>query len=118
MGAHERFPALVTCVRCLKEVPMDDTDRLFWCEGCQDLARARAVRRGFMVGAALSVILFLYIWLIIQPARDLIMGGWIATEVAAFWIGSRVASEAFHGVERAQNRAALEAETPQRPSDP
>ena len=28
MGAHERFPALVTCVRCLKEVPMDDADRL------------------------------------------------------------------------------------------
>ena len=41
-----------------------------------------------------------------------IIGGWIATVVAALWIGSRVGKEIAYGVLRFTNRKAVEAVPP------
>jgi hypothetical protein len=63
------------------------------------------------VGFLLAVLLALWIWLYIQPS-DLVIGGWIATIVAAFWIGARVAREIAYGVMRFTNQKAAEAVPP------
>jgi hypothetical protein len=86
-------------------------DRLLWCEECNSAARARAGVWGWVVGFLAAVALALWIWLYIQPS-DLVIGGWIATVVAALWIGSRVAREVAYGVIRFTNRKAVEAVPP------
>jgi hypothetical protein len=63
----------------------------------------------------LAAILALWIWLVVQPS-DLVIGGWIATVVAALWIGARVGREVVYGVLRFKNRKAVEA-VPPRPGD-
>jgi hypothetical protein len=55
--------------------------------------------------------LAIWIWTVIQPS-DLIIPGWVATIVAALWIGSRVAKEIAYGVLRFTNRKAVEAVPP------
>jgi hypothetical protein len=52
-------------------------------------------------GLGLAGLLALYIWLIVKPS-DLVLGGWIATVVAAFWLGSKMAREVAFGVIRAR----------------
>ena len=86
-------------------------DRLLWCQECNAAARARAAIWGWIMGFFASVALALWIWLYIQPS-DLVIGGWIATVVAALWIGSRVAREVAYGVIRFTNRKAVEAVPP------
>ena len=86
-------------------------DRLLWCEDCRDAARRRAGTWGWGMGAGLALVLALWIWLYIQPS-DLVIGGWIATVVAALFIGSRVAREIAYGVMRYNNRSAAEAVPP------
>jgi hypothetical protein len=66
---------------------------------------------GWGAGLALAVGLALWIWLIIQPS-NLVIGGWIATVLAALWIGGRVAREIAYGVMRFNNRKAAEAVPP------
>ena len=106
-----RFPELATCVRCLEEKDVEEMDRLLWCESCRETARRRAGVWGWGVGGVLAVTLAIWIWTVIQPS-DLILPGWIATIVAALWIGSRVAKEIAYGVLRFTNRKAVEAVPP------
>ena len=106
-----RFPELATCVRCLEEKDVEEMDRLLWCESCRETARRRAGVWGWSAGGVLSVVLAIWIWTVIQPS-DLIIPGWVATIVAALWIGSRVAKEIAYGVLRFTNRKAVEAVPP------
>ncbi|MGD8360994.1 MAG: hypothetical protein PVJ04_06145 [Gemmatimonadota bacterium] len=106
-----RFPELATCVRCLEEKDVEEMDRLLWCESCRETARRRAGVWGWSAGGVLSVLLAIWIWTVIQPS-DLIIPGWVATIVAALWIGSRVAKEIAYGVLRFTNRKAVEAVPP------
>ncbi|HZD03290.1 MAG TPA: hypothetical protein VE173_00180, partial [Longimicrobiales bacterium] len=110
-------PDQVTCVRCLEVRDQSELDRLLWCDLCRNRARARATRRGWIAGTVLAGLLALWIWLVIRPS-DLVIGGWVATVVATFWIGSRIAREIAYGVERYRNRRAVEAVPPSDPSLP
>ena len=86
-------------------------DRLLWCESCRESARRRSVNWGWGIGSVLAVGLALWIWLYIQPS-SLVIGGWIATVVAALWVGARVGREVAYGVIRFTNRKAVEAVPP------
>ncbi len=109
---RERFPEDVTCIRCLQVKPVQELDRLLWCEECLVRARRRSVRRGWMAGALLAAVLGLYIWLFIQPDLSLIPTAWAATLAVAFYLGGRVARELIFGWERLANRRAVEAAPP------
>ena len=108
---RSRFPDRATCVRCLQEKDLEGMDRLLWCEECRESARKRAGVWGWGAGAVLALILALWIWFYIQPS-DLVIGGWIATVVAAVWVGARVGREIAYGVMRYNNRKAAEAVPP------
>jgi hypothetical protein len=114
---RDRFPEDVTCVRCLRVKPVEELDRLLWCEECQVAARRRAARRGWGAGFALALLLAGYIWFVIQPDLSLIPTAWLATLAVAFYLGGRVARELFYGSERLFNRRAAEAEPPRRPEE-
>lgn len=114
---RDRFPDEVTCVRCLENRGRADVDRLLWCDSCREQARARAARTGWLVGGVLTAGLALWIWLGVQPS-NLVIGGWIATVVAALWIGSKIAREIAYGVERYRNRRAVDAVPPSDPDEP
>lgn len=86
-------------------------DRLLWCQECRTTARERAGKWGWGVGSVVALVLALWIWLVIQPS-DLVLGGWIATVVAALWISGRVAREIAYGAMRFNNRKAAEAVPP------
>ena len=109
---RDRYPEEVTCVRCLEVRPTDDLDRLLWCPACRERSARRAQRWGWLGGLVLAALLSAWILLAVRPDRDLIVGGWIATVVAAFWIGSRVVRELAYGVDRYRNRRAVEAVPP------
>jgi hypothetical protein len=106
-----RFPELATCVRCLEEKDVEEMDRLLWCQSCRETARERAGVWGWVAGSILAATLALWIWIVIQPSH-LILPGWVATVVAALWIGSRAAREIAYGVFRFTNRKAAEAIPP------
>jgi len=108
---RSRFPDLTTCVRCLQKKDLEGMDRLLWCEECREAARKRAVLWGWAAGVVLAAMLASWIWLIVQPS-DLVIGGWIATVVAALWVGARVAREIAYGVMRFNNQKAVEAVPP------
>lgn len=114
---RDRFGDEITCVRCLEVKDSTEMDRLLWCKECRLAARRRATRRGWTVGVVSAVALGLWIQLVVRPS-DLVVGGWLATVVAATWIVARVAREVFFGVERFQNRRALEAVPPALGVDP
>jgi hypothetical protein len=107
---RDRYPDRVTCIRCLEVQDQIELDRLLWCEACRAKARRRASRWGWGVGAVLAGALALWIFVEVEPTR--LMGGWIATIVAAFWIGSRIGSEVAYGIDRYRNQRAVEAEPP------
>jgi len=111
---RDRFGEEITCVRCLEVKDSATMDRLLWCPECRSAARHRATRRGWIVGIAGAAALAAWIWIVIRPS-DLVLGGWLATVVAAAWIGARVAREMFFGVERFRNRRAAEAVPPGAP---
>lgn len=111
---RDRIHHPVTCVRCLKVLDYSDVDRLMWCNDCREAAKRRASRLGWGFGALLGGALALWIWLVVQPS-DLVIGGWIATVVAAAWIGSKVGREIAYGVMRFRNRRAAEAVPPGEP---
>jgi hypothetical protein len=108
---RSRFPDTATCVRCLQEKDLDVMDRLLWCEECKEAARRRAGVWGWGGGAVFAAALAVWIWTVIQPS-DLVVGGWIATVVAALWIGGRVVREIAFGVMRYQNHKATDAVPP------
>lgn len=111
---RDRFGDEITCLRCLEVKDSALMDRLLWCRECRLAARARASRRGWAVGIAGAAALAAWIWLVVEPT-DLVIGGWLATVVAAAWIGARVAREVFFGVERFRNRRATDAVPPDGP---
>lgn len=108
---RDRYPDEVTCVRCLQTRDQVDVDRLLWCSECRALARNRASWIGWAGGFLFGAGVALYIWVVIRPT-DLVIGGWIATVVAAIWIGSKVARELIYGVMRVRNAHAAEAAPP------
>jgi hypothetical protein len=73
---------------------------------------ARATRWGRIAGTVLAAALAAWIWLVIQPDPELVLGGWAATILAAWWIGGRVAREIVYGAQRFTNRGAREATPP------
>ena len=88
-----------------------ELDRLLWCERCRALARNRASWWGWFGGLLFGAGVALYIWTVIRPT-DLVIGGWMATLVAAVWIGSKVARELVYGAMRWRNAHAIEAMPP------
>jgi hypothetical protein len=87
---RDRYPDEVTCIRCLEVRDVMELDRLLWCDRCP------------------------YVWLVIRPT-DLVIGGWVATVVAAVWIGSKVGREIAYGTMRYRNRGAVDASPPVEP---
>lgn len=108
---RDRYGEEVTCVRCLQVRDTTEVDRLLWCEACRARARRRAARRGWVVGVAAATALALWIWFGVG-ASSLVPGGWLATVIAAAWIGAKVAREVLYGVDRFRNRRAVEAVPP------
>lgn len=113
---RDRYPDEVTCVRCLEVHDQMFLDRLLWCDGCRSKARERASWYGWLGGLGLGVVVAAYVWLVIEPT-DLVIGGWLATLVAAVWIGQKVAREMVYGAMRFRNARAVEAVPPGAPSD-
>lgn len=85
-------------------------DRLLWCEDCRRKARARAAWWGWLGGLVFAGGVAVYVFLVIRPT--LIIGAWIATVVAAVWLGQKVAREFAYGVMRYRNARAVEAVPP------
>jgi hypothetical protein len=88
-----------TCQLCLQTKPRQDLDRLLWCDACVAKAQARAVSQSWYAGLAVAVVLALWIWLYIQPS-DLVIGGWIGTVLAAFYVSARVMREILYAAAR------------------
>ncbi len=100
-------PDAMVCVRGLEKNDRPDLDRLLWCEGCRAAARVRAGNWGWVVGLFLAGFLSVWIWLVVQPT--LLIGAWIGTVVAAFWVGSKAAREVIYGAIRIRNASEVEA---------
>lgn len=113
---RDRYPDEVTCVRCLDVHDQMFLDRLLWCDGCRRKARERASWYGWLGGLGFGAVVAGYVWLVIEPT-DLVIGGWLATLVAAVWIGQKVAREMVYGAMRFRNARAVEAVPPATPSD-
>jgi len=86
-------------------------DRLLWCDRCVARARDRAGWWGWLGGLVFGAGVALYIWTFVRPS-DLVVGGWLATVVAAVWIGAKVVREIVYGAMRLRNARAVEAEPP------
>lgn len=91
----------VPCTRCAEPYDPMELDRLLWCERCRLNARNRAGWWGWLIGVAFAAGVAAYIWLVVQPS-SLVVGGWVATVVAAAWIGSKVGREIVYGTLRAR----------------
>jgi hypothetical protein len=65
---------------------------MLWCDACTEAVSKRAASRGWMIGLVTAVILTLWIWLFVQPS-NLVIGGWVGTVLAAFYVTARVARE-------------------------
>jgi hypothetical protein len=65
---------------------------MLWCDACSEAVSKRATSRGWVIGLATAVILTLWIWLFVQPS-NLVIGGWVGTVLAAFYVTARVARE-------------------------
>lgn len=87
------------CLVCGEVKDLMALDRLLWCEECRFAARERAAWWGWGQGLVLGAAVAAYVFLVIRPT-DLVMGGWIATVVAAVWIGARLGREIAYGVMR------------------
>jgi hypothetical protein len=108
---RDRYPAEITCVRCLEVKDQMDLDRLLWCDNCRARARNRAGWWGWLGGGLFGAGVALYVWAFIRPT-DLVIGGWIGTVVAAVWIGAKVAREIVYGAMRYRNAHAVDAMPP------
>ena len=108
---RDRYPDEVTCVRCLVVKDQIELDRLLWCVDCRRRARERASWWGWAGGLAFGLCVGLYVWFVIEPT-DLVIGGWLATLVAAVWIGQKVARELIYGGMRFRNARAVDAVPP------
>jgi hypothetical protein len=109
--SRERHPDEVTCVRCLGAYDLMQVDRMLWCDRCVARGRDRAGWWGWVGGAAFGAGVATYIWTVVRPS-DLVVGGWMATVIAAVWIGSKVAREIIYGGMRLRNARGVEAPPP------
>ena len=116
MSWRDRYPDEVTCVRCLEVHDQVLLDRLLWCADCRARARNRAAWWGWLAGLVFGTGVAAYVWFVIRPS-DLVVGGWVATIVAAIWIGQKVAREMIYGAMRFTNARAIEAVPPSSPAD-
>ena len=91
------------CARCREPRSARELDRNLWCEFCVSEGRRIAARTGHLLGGVLALGLAAWIWLVQKPS-DLVIGGWVATVVAAFWFGSRVCREISFGAQRYKHR--------------
>jgi hypothetical protein len=89
------------CTRCGEVRDSTELDRLLWCEACVEDARSRARTAGTGVGLATAVAVGLWVWFAVEPSR-LIPGAWLASLVAAGWLGSKLAREVAWGVIRSR----------------
>lgn len=97
---RERTPGdTAACARCGEDKDLMELDRLLWCTGCRFRARERAAWLGWAQGVVFGVLVAAYVFLVVRPT-DLVLGGWIATVVAAVWVGSRIGREVAYGVVR------------------
>ncbi|MDE0073548.1 MAG: hypothetical protein OXU32_06160 [Gammaproteobacteria bacterium] len=103
MGIRDSIADEIQCSRCGELRDRSDVDRLLWCVGCRARARLIATRRARIAATGLAVIVAGYIWGIIRPT-DVVIGGWIATVIAAYWIGGKLAREIFYGIERSNRK--------------
>lgn len=108
---RDRYPAEVTCVRCLEVMDQQDLDRMLWCTDCRHRARERASWWGWLGGLLFAAGVALYVWVAVRPT-DLVIGGWAGTLVAAAWIGQKVSRELIYGGMRFRNARAIEAVPP------
>lgn len=99
---RDRLGDEVVCVVCGEVRDSTDVDRMLWCEDCRAHARARAARVGLYVGLAAAGALALWIALAVQPSR-MIAGAWIASVVAAGWLGAKMAREIAYGIYRSRD---------------
>ena len=102
-------------MRCLEVRDQMHLDRLLWCDRCRRRARERASWWGWAGGLGFGVAVAIYVLVAIRPT-DLVIGGWIATFVAAVWIGQKVAREIVYGAMRFRNARAVEAAPPRLPT--
>lgn len=114
---RDRYPEEVTCVRCLEVYDQMHLDRMLWCDACRRRARDRAGWYGWAGGLAFGAACAAYVWFVIRPT-DLVVGGWVATLVAAVWIGQKVAREMVYGTMRFRNARAVEAVPPADGAEP
>jgi hypothetical protein len=114
---RDRHGESATCVRCLEVRDISELDRLFWCDDCRTRALTRAARWGWGAGTLVAGLLGGWIFLVLQPSRELILGGWIAIVVAAFYLAARIVREVVYGSLRFANRRAVEAVPPLDPPD-
>ncbi|MGY8776794.1 MAG: hypothetical protein ACKVIN_01595 [Longimicrobiales bacterium] len=105
---RDRYPTEVTCVRCLEVHDQMELDRMLWCDTCRRKARARAAWWGWLGGLLFTAGMGVYVWFTVRPT-DLVVGGWMATMIAAIWIGQKVAREFAYGGMRFLNARAVEA---------
>ena len=103
MGIRDSITDAIDCRRCGELRDRSDVDRLLWCVACRARARLIATRRARIAATVLAAGVAGYIWGMIRPT-DLVIGGWIATVIAAYWIGGRLAREVFYGIERSTNK--------------
>ena len=89
----------VACSRCGHITDRSDLDRLLWCKDCIDSVRNWAKGRSWMVGFCIGIILFAWIWIVVEPSRAL-MGGWAGTVLAAIYVSARVTREVLYGAIR------------------
>jgi hypothetical protein len=108
---RDRYPDEVTCVRCLEVYDQMHLERMLWCDPCRRRARERAAWYGWIGGLLFGVACAAYVWFGIRPT-DLVTGGWVATLLAAVWIGQKVAREIVYGAMRFRNARAVEAVPP------
>lgn len=94
---------MVPCTRCGEPYEVMELDRLLWCDRCRRIERERASWWGWVIGMVFAAVVAAYIWLVIRPS-DLVIGGWVATVVAAVWIGAKLGRAIMYGVFRSRYR--------------
>jgi hypothetical protein len=106
---QDRLGDEVVCSVCGEVRDSTEVDRMLWCEGCRARARARAGRIGLTVGLAVAAALAAWIALAVRPSQ-MIAGAWIASVVAAGWLGAKMGREIAYGVYRSRETGAAERE--------
>ena len=93
----------LSCGRCGRSLPAPELDRMLWCGGCTDAAKATASKIGWLAGSGLAGALAAWIVVVQQPTR-IVLGGWTGAVLATWWLGGRIGRELCFGVLRFRGR--------------